>query len=117
MAVFFCGPTCVTHYCGQSNHGFDASNTISWRGEQWVREGPTFAIVLKACSDGGYVFGHEVSHLFGCDHNREQVNPANPDAPLGYQYGYLMRPPVNSGYITIMASVLLMFRLISNLRL
>ncbi len=116
MAVFFCGPNCVTGYCGQSAGGFDASNK-NLSGEKFVRDGSTFAIVTKVCTDGGYVLGHEVSHLFGCDHNREQVNPANPDAPLGYQYGYLMRPPVNSGYITIMASVLLMFRLISNLRL
>ncbi len=100
MAVFFCGPTCVTDYCGQSHGGFDASNT-NLAGEQFVREGPTFAIVLKGCSDYGYVFGHEVSHLFGCDHNREQVNPTNPDAPLGYGFGYLMRPPVNSGFHTI----------------
>ncbi len=103
MTVFFCGPKCKTDYCGESHGGFDASNTIRENGEQFVREGPTFAIVKKACPDGENTFGHEVSHLFGCDHNREEVNPKKPSAPLGYGFGYLMRPPVNSGYHTIMA--------------
>jgi hypothetical protein len=115
--MFFCGPTCKTsYYCGQSNRGFKADNS-NLLSEQLVRDGSTFGIVIKDCAPNSFVFGHEASHLFGCDHNREEVNSTNPGAPLGYGFGYLMRPPVNSGYCTIVASVELLFILISKLRL
>jgi hypothetical protein len=109
IAMFMCGPTCATsYYCGQSSGGFNANNT-NLSGEQFVRDGSTFGIVIKDCARNSFAFGHEASHLFGCDHNREEVNPKNPDAPLGYGFGYLMRPPANSGYCTILASVKVLF--------
>jgi hypothetical protein len=42
--------------------------------------------------------------MYGCLHNRETGN-VNSVYPSGY--GFLMQPPVNSGFRTIMASVLL----------
>lgn len=47
-----------------------------------------------------YSFGHEIGHMYGCFHNREEgkINEVYPTA-----YGFLMRPPVESGKRTILA--------------
>ena len=65
-----------------------------------IRSGMTLAVIMKSCALGFYVFGHEIAHTFGAYHNREkrEINKANPTA-----YGYLIRPPIKSGYRTIMA--------------
>jgi hypothetical protein len=49
---------------------------------------------------GYYSFAHEIGHMYGALHNREQgsTNKAWPSA-----YGYLIRPPTSSGYRTILA--------------
>ncbi len=56
--------------------------------------------MLVKLTTGYYSFGHEIAHMYGCDHNREvsQGNSAYPNA-----HGFLMNPPVNSGLRTIMA--------------
>jgi hypothetical protein len=56
----------------------------------------------KSCATGYYSFGHEIAHMYGCHHNRE-TGATNPTYPTAF--GYLMRPPVNSGYRTVMAYV------------
>ena len=43
------------------------------------------------------IFAHEVGHLFGCEHNREQYGGGSNNA---YSYGYLLR---GSNMFTIMA--------------
>jgi len=50
----------------------------------------TLGIVRKACTTDNYSFGHELSHMFGAQHNREQY-----DNPEGDWYGYHIRPGVN----------------------
>jgi hypothetical protein len=62
--------------------------------------GQTLGAVTKGCATGYYTFGHEIAHMVGALHNREagSVNIPYPTA-----YGFLMRPPVNSGYRTILA--------------
>lgn len=54
------------------------------------------ALVRKSCSVIEFTFGHEVAHLFGCEHNREEHDSSS------NAHGYLMKPPVNSGFRTIM---------------
>ena len=54
------------------------------------------AAVRKYCFGPTFTFAHEIGHLFGCLHNREVY-----DSPTT-AHGFLMRPPVNSGYCTIM---------------
>ena len=60
----------------------------------------TLGVVARDCAVGYYSFGHEIAHMLGAEHNREAkaVNNAYPNA-----HGFLMNPPVNSGYRTIMA--------------
>ncbi len=62
--------------------------------------GKTYGVVSKNCTLGYYSFAHELAHMYGCQHNRE-TNQDNFFSPTAY--GFLMRPPVNSGYRTIMA--------------
>jgi len=62
--------------------------------------GQTLGTVAKGCATGYYSFGHEIAHMVGALHNRE-AGSVNSKYPTGY--GYLMRPPVNSGYRTILA--------------
>lgn len=52
MTLFFCGPNCLAYYCGQSHGGFDVNN-FNNQGEEFVRDGPTFAITLKDCMGPG----------------------------------------------------------------
>jgi hypothetical protein len=54
------------------------------------------AVVRKYCSITHFSFGHEVAHLFGCEHNREQDNSTTK------AHGYLLKPPVESGFRSIM---------------
>ena len=65
-----------------------------------ISSGMNLGVVTKSCATGYYSLGHEIAHMYGCEHNRESVltNQKYPSA-----YGYLMRPPVNSGYRTILA--------------
>lgn len=62
--------------------------------------GATIGTLSKNCITGYYSFGHEVGHIVGAMHNRETggINKPYPTA-----YGYLMRPPVESGYRSILA--------------
>ena len=57
-------------------------------------------VVKRSCATGYFSFGHEIAHMYGATHNRE-APATNPTYPTGF--GYLMRPPVNSGKRTIMA--------------
>jgi hypothetical protein len=61
--------------------------------------GQTIGVVEKSCATGYYSFGHEIAHMYGASHNIE----AGTNPYYTYGYGYLMRPPVNSGLRTIMA--------------
>jgi peptidyl-Asp metalloendopeptidase len=61
--------------------------------------GITLGSVQRSCSTGYYSFAHEIAHMYGAMHNREvSTNPTYATA-----YGYLMRPPINSTFRTIMA--------------
>jgi len=59
----------------------------------------TFGTVSKGCATGYYSFGHEIAHMVGAHHNKE-TGVHNPAYPTGY--GFLMKPPSNSGYRTIL---------------
>ena len=65
-----------------------------------VKRGMTLALVAQKCATGQYTFAHEIGHTYGAQHNREtnDTNSADPTA-----YGYLVRPPANSGFRTILA--------------
>ena len=65
-----------------------------------IQSGNTLAVVKKSCAVGYYSFGHEIGHMYGCLHNREEgkINYGYPEG-----YGFLMRPPVKSGFRTILA--------------
>ena len=65
-----------------------------------ISSGINLGVVQKSCATGYYSFGHEIAHMYGCHHNRE-TGASNPNYPSAH--GYLMRPPVNSGYRTILA--------------
>jgi hypothetical protein len=65
-----------------------------------VTSGQTLGVVAKSCATGYYSFGHEIAHMYGCHHNRE-TGASNPTFPAAF--GFLMRPPVNSGFRTILA--------------
>ncbi len=67
-----------------------------------IASGQTLGVVKRSCATGYYSFAHEIAHMYGAYHNREtlEINPAYPTA-----YGYLMRPPINSTFRTIMAYV------------
>jgi len=60
----------------------------------------TFGTVAKGCATGYYSFGHEIGHIVGAQHNKE-TGANNPAYPNGY--GFLMKPPVKSGYRTILS--------------
>jgi len=64
-----------------------------------LKSGQTLGTVSKGCATGYYSFGHEIGHMVGAHHNKE-TGARNPAYPAGY--GFLMRPPVNSGYRTIL---------------
>ncbi len=57
-------------------------------------------ITVQISVAGYYSFGHEIAHMYGCQHNQE-TGATNPTYPTAF--GFLMRPPVNSGFRTIMA--------------
>ena len=65
-----------------------------------INGGYTIGVVSRECATGYYSTGHEICHLYGCYHNKEATgqNPYYPNA-----HGFLMNPPVNSGYRTILA--------------
>ena len=65
-----------------------------------IASGQTLGVVQRSCATGYYSFAHEIAHMYGAYHNREVAFP-NPTYPTAY--GYLMRPPINSGYRTILA--------------
>ncbi len=65
-----------------------------------LSNGQTLGTVSKGCATGYYSFGHEIAHMVGALHNSE-AGSVNTAYPTGY--GFLMRPPVNSGYRTILA--------------
>jgi hypothetical protein len=66
-------------------------------GVNTIASGINIAVVRKACSLSQFTFGHEIAHLFGCRHNREKDADATTNA-----HGFMMQPPANSGFRTIM---------------
>jgi hypothetical protein len=64
--------------------------------------GQTLGVIANGCATGYYSTGHEMGHMYGCYHNIE-VKGANPVYPTAN--GFLMNPPVNSGFRTILAYV------------
>jgi hypothetical protein len=62
--------------------------------------GQTLGVVANGCATGYYTTGHEIGHMYGCNHNRE-VSGANSIYPTAN--GFLINPPVNSGFRTILA--------------
>ncbi len=65
------------------------------------KDGKTLGVVNKDCVIGRYSFGHEIAHMFGCFHNRETKMKSKNIYPNGF--GFLMKPPVHSGFRTIMS--------------
>jgi hypothetical protein len=65
-----------------------------------IAGGYTIGVVGRDCATGYFSTGHEMGHMYGCYHNKEASgqNPFYPNA-----HGFLMNPPVNSGYRTILA--------------
>ena len=75
-----------SNYCGMANYN--------------SRTTPT-GIAMKSCATGYYSFGHEIGHMLGAKHNKE--NSAWATFPYGY--GYWLRPQSTNpkgGYRTIM---------------
>ena len=57
-------------------------------------------LATHKCARGGLSFGHEIAHIFGCDHDRTS------DSGTGYGFGHLITPKgdsMYSGFRTIMA--------------
>ncbi len=84
VVLLYVGPE-TSGLCGEAFH----INPLEWDVH--------IAVMKKSCPVTDYLFGHEVGHLFGCLHNRERHDSH------GTAHGFLMRPPVESGYRTIMA--------------
>ena len=65
-----------------------------------ISTGKTLGVVARNCATGYYSTAHEIGHMYGCYHNKEASgqNPFYANA-----HGFLMNPPVNSGYRTILA--------------
>lgn len=83
----------ITNRGSQCGVGFQAVAGLGW----------TLSVVKRDCAIGYYEFGHQIGHLFGLYHNVEVTGP-NPEYPTAN--GFLMRPPANSGFRTILALVL-----------
>jgi peptidyl-Asp metalloendopeptidase len=66
-----------------------------------LKDGWNIGVVHQSCATGSYSFAHEIAHMFGAHHNREVIEEFDTENPTAY--GYLIQPPVNSGYRTIMA--------------
>jgi hypothetical protein len=64
-----------------------------------TRSGKTLGVVGHGCATGYFSTGHEIGHMYGCDHNIEVDGP-NPIYPTAN--GFLINPPVNSGFRTIL---------------
>jgi hypothetical protein len=61
-----------------------------------VVNGATFGVVANHCAQGPiFSFGHELGHMYGCMHNREEPE-RNPF--FSYGYGKLYKP----GFRTLM---------------
>jgi len=80
------------------SEGVENSCGIAWL--NYIDSGRTLGVVARSCASSQFSFGHEIGHMYGCYHNMEKSgqNPYYPNA-----HGYLMRPPLNSGYRTFMA--------------
>ena len=61
-----------------------------------IENGKTIGVVHQSCATGSYSFAHEIAHMVGAFHNREVENEPNSEHPSAY--GYLILPPVKSGY-------------------
>lgn len=61
-----------------------------------------FCIVNHDCATGNYSFAHEIGHLIGCDHGRDDLNlqSSGIDYPYDYAFGY--KSPAND-WRTIMS--------------
>ncbi len=65
-----------------------------------ICRGMTIGVVARSCATGYYSTGHEIGHMYGCSHNKE-ASGQNPT--YQFAHGFLMNPPVNSGYRSILA--------------
>ena len=66
-----------------------------------------FGLAKHKCARGYYTFGHEIGHIMGTSHNREEMTNGT-NGYNDYSYGWLMRPKsekASAGYRTIMAQV------------
>ena len=65
-----------------------------------IAYGNTFGVAKRSCATGYYSFGNVIASMYGAYPNRESGSS-------NYYYptanGYLMRPPINSTFRTIMA--------------
>ncbi len=60
-----------------------------------------FCVVLRECASANFTFPHEVGHLQGCAHNREDAGTGcNEDC---YSFGYRFTGDDDQGYRTVMA--------------
>ena len=89
IVVLFFGAS-ASGYCGQGDAiGADADHA--------------FAIVKTTCNAGQYVFAHEVGHLFGARHSRQDDNQDTPFVNAhGYQHPKTSKEPVS--FRTIMTN-------------
>ncbi len=65
-----------------------------------ISQGRTIGVVALGCATGYFSTGHEIGHMFGCYHNKE-ASGQNPF--YKFAHGFLMNPPINSGFRTILA--------------
>ena len=75
-------------------------------GIAWVRthtSGRTFSVTRKACALGGFTFGHEIGHNFGCYHNPEQYSEED-QLWHGHAHGHLIdKGSASTGVRSILA--------------
>ena len=62
------------------------------------QDGRNFGWVAKGVP--ATIFPHEIGHMFGCGHSRDNTPP---EAAKGYEYGHKFRGSNGSGYGTMMA--------------
>jgi len=87
------GADCVNMICNNSQY-CGIANLMTVVSHNF--ENRAFAVVNRGCATGYYSYGHELGHLFGCAHDRQNAGGA------AYSYAYGFRTS-NNQVRTIMA--------------